>query len=78
MTLIVNSPTAEAGSPVNVDWTREESDPGHFDIRFILDGEDIGVVADSVYVEEDVLEGTTKVTFPSEGYSFFFHARAIY
>lgn len=66
MTLTVN-PTVEAGRPVRVDWTREETDPGHFDLRFILDGEDIGVVAASVLVGKDVTSGTTRVTFPSEG-----------
>ena len=71
VTLAVNPPTAEPGLPVNVDWTREETDPGHFDLRFILDGEDIGKVATSVFAGESVLSGATEVTFPREGYVFF-------
>ena len=45
--------------------------------RFIVDGEDVGVVVASVFVEEDVFEGPTKVTFPSEGYVFWLGFRDV-
>ena len=44
--------------------------------RFIVDGEDIGVVVASVFVE-DVFEGPTKVTFLSEGYVFWLGFRDV-
>ena len=58
-----------------IDETREESDPGHFNLRFIVDDVDISEIAASVFVQGDVLSEMAKVTFPGEGYVFWFGSR---
>jgi len=58
-----------SGVPTTVSWKSvDDSDPAMFDLRFVVDNEDVGLAIANVDIgDKDNTSGTVNVTFPDAG-----------
>jgi hypothetical protein len=58
-----------SGVPTTVSWKSvDDSDPAMFDLRFVVDNEDVGLAIANVNIgDKDNTSGTVNVTFPDAG-----------